>query len=263
MVILFRMNFNKKYKKFFSNNIVKCCNIKMIKHIDLLYSAIIFWCSSLIILSPNFVIYAQSEDSQAVPSDEGGQVVPSDDGVIPSDDGGPVVQSAEGEPGKIRCSNGSLVERSTECPPSDRCPSSTPSINDILQCTLIPILQGNNLNTSLSQVGNSKQFQNINITTNKKSYKPGEVVNITIKNTGAVALTFPNSILGLTIESEDTREKYPLFSAQVITTLDSGGEKSLKWDQKDSFGQQVKEGNYTGSTSSGLINSNTTFFVGR
>ena len=235
----------------------------MTKHNAILYWVIITWCLSLIILSPSFTIYAQSQDSQAVPSDEGVPVGPSDDGVIPSDDGVPVVQSDEGEKGKVRCSNGSLVEISTECPSSDRCRSSTPSINVVLQCTPSPILQGNNLNTSLGQVGNSKKFQSINITTDKKSYKPGEVVNITIKNTGAVALTFPNSILGLTIQSEDTREKYPLFSAQVITTLDSGGEKSLKWDQKDSFGQQVKQGNYTGSTSSGLINANTTFFVGR
>jgi hypothetical protein len=44
--------------------------------------------------------------------------------------------------------------------------------------------------------------------------------------------------------------------------LDSGQEKSLKWDQRDSFGQQVKDGNYTASsTSGGLINANTTFSV--
>ncbi|MDQ5868302.1 MAG: hypothetical protein M3530_01090 [Thermoproteota archaeon] len=117
------------------------------------------------------------------------------------------------------------------------------------------------MNSSLLQVGNSPQFQSINITTDKISYKPGEVVNITIKNTGAEVLTFPNSILGLTIQSAVTHEKYSLFSAQVITTLDSGGEKSLKWDQRDSFGQQVKDDNYTASTSSGLINANTTFSV--
>ena len=35
------------------------------KHNAMLYSTIIIWCSSLIILSPNFAIYAQSEDSQA------------------------------------------------------------------------------------------------------------------------------------------------------------------------------------------------------
>jgi hypothetical protein len=208
----------------------------MIKHNDHLCSAILIWFSSFIILSPNFAIYAQNEDGQAVPSDEG-------------------------EPAKIRCSNGSLVERAPECPSSDQCPSSTPSGNDVLQCTPNPILRENNLNSSLLQVGNSPQFQSINITTDKISYKPGEVVNITIKNTGAEVLTFPNSILGLTIQSAVTHEKYSLFSAQVITTLDSGGEKSLKWDQRDSFGQQVKDDNYTASTSSGLINANTTFSV--
>jgi hypothetical protein len=208
----------------------------MIKHNEHLCSAILIWFSSFIILSPNFAIYAQNEDGQAVPSDEV-------------------------EPAKIRCSNGSLVERAPECPSSDQCPSSAPSGNDVLQCTQSPILRENNLNTSLLQVGNSPQFQSINITTDKKSYKPGELVNITIKNTGAVVLTFPNSILGLTIQSAATHEKYPLFSAQVITTLDSGGEKSLKWDQRDSFGQQVKDDNYTASTSSGLINANTTFSV--
>src|SRR4249920_1630670 len=105
----------------------------MTKHNALLYWVIIAWWLSLIILSPSFIFYVQSQDSQAVPSDEGEPVVQSDEGV-------PVVQSDEGEPGKVRCSNGSLVERSTECPSSDRCPSSTPSINDVLQCTPSPIL---------------------------------------------------------------------------------------------------------------------------
>ncbi|HEX9319978.1 MAG TPA: hypothetical protein VF884_13680 [Nitrososphaeraceae archaeon] len=52
-----------------------------------------------------------------------------------------------------------------------------------------------------------------------------------------------------------------MFSAQVITTLDSGGSKSLKWNQRDSFGQQVKEGNYTAFTSTGSLTANTTFSV--
>ena len=73
----------------------------MTKHNAILYWVIITWCLSLIILSPSFTIYAQSQDSQAVPSDEGVPVGPSDDGVIPSDDGVPVVQSDEGEKGKI------------------------------------------------------------------------------------------------------------------------------------------------------------------
>lgn len=59
------------------------------------------------------------------------------------------------------------------------------------------------------------------------------------KNSGTELLTFPNSILRLTIENAVTHEKYPLFAAQVITTLDSGGTKTLKWNQSDSFRQQT------------------------
>jgi hypothetical protein len=209
--------------------------MNMIKQEVGLSSAIIIWFSWFIILSPSFPIYAQVQDNQAVPSDEG-------------------------EPAKIRCSDGSLVGTSAECL-SDQCPSSLPSSNNIIQCTPNTTLQERTLNASLRQVGNSKQFQSINITTDKKLYKPEEVVNIFVRNTGAVALTFPNSVLGLTIQSAVTHEKYPLISTQVITTLDSGGQKTVRWDQTDSFGQQVKAGNYTASTSSGLINANTTFSV--
>ena len=70
------------------------------------------------------------------------------------------------------------------------------------------------------------------ISTNKSRYKFGEIVSITIKNIGTDPLTFPNSILGLKIENTNTQEKYPLTSAQVINTLDSGGSKSLKWNQR-------------------------------
>lgn len=231
---------------------MECCNLKIIKrnvrHCSFLCAALTIWFSAFIILSPNSVIYAQDQDSQAVPSDEGEFVLP-----VPSDEGELAF------PALIRCTNGSIVEIAAECPTSDQCPSSTLSANEILQCIPSRILQVNNLNDSLRRVGDS--IQSINITSDKKSYKPGEVVNITIKNTGAVPLTFPNSILGLTIQNAATDERYPLFSAQVITILDSGQEKSLKWDQRGSFGQQVKDGNYTASTSSGLINANTTFSV--
>lgn len=198
--------------------------------------AIILWFAWFIILYSSLPIYAQDQNTQAVPSDEG-------------------------EPAKIRCSSGSLVDIAAECPSSDQCPSSIPVDENILQCTPGPILRENSLNSSTRQLGNSIQFQSINITTDKEIYKPGEVVNITIKNTGASALTFPNSILGLTIQNAITHEKYPLFSKPVITTLDSGGQKIIKWDQKDSFGQQVKEGNYTAFASSGLINANSTFYL--
>ena len=58
-----------------------------------------------------------------------------------------------------------------------------------------------------------------------------------------------------------THEKYPLLSAQVITTLDSGGKKSVNWDQIDSTGKNLRPGNYTATTSTGLINANVTFAI--
>jgi hypothetical protein len=113
---------------------------------------------------------------------------------------------------------------------------------------------------SLSQL-NATGNESLTISTDKPFYKIGELVNITINNTGTDPLTFPNSILGLQIENSVTHEKYPLYAAQVITILDSGGSRMLKWNQMNSFGQQVEAGNYTAITSTGSTTANTTFTV--
>jgi hypothetical protein len=97
--------------------------------------------------------------------------------------------------------------------------------------------------------------------TDKSTYVRGEVVNITIKNIGTEPLTFPNAALGLRIENSKSHEKYPLLSAQVITTLDSGGKKSVNWDQIDSSGKNVRPGNYTATTSTGSLNAKVTFAI--
>jgi hypothetical protein len=106
---------------------------------------------------------------------------------------------------------------------------------------------------------NSEQL--VGIYTDKPAYKAGDIVNITIINTGTEPLTFPNAVLGLTIQNADSHEKFSLMSAQVITVLDSGGTKSVKWDQKDSNGQQVGPSNYTASISTGLLTANKTFSI--
>jgi hypothetical protein len=157
--------------------------------------------------------------------------------------------------GLVRCSAGNLVRSLTECPSTDICHPSE-RLGTEVHC--IP-RQAPKALTSL-QI-NSGEKEAISISTSKPTYVFGEIVNITIKNVGIDPLTFPNSILGLKIENAITHEKYPLFSAQVITTLDSGGSKSLKWNQKDSFGRQVEEGNYIASTSSGSLVANTTFSI--
>lgn len=89
------------------------------------------------------------------------------------------------------------------------------------------------------------------VTTDRTVYSPGEIVNITISNTGQIPLTFPNSALGIDIRNLQTNETYPIFSAQVITTLNPNDSRSVIWDQTGSNGTQVPLGNYIASVGSG------------
>ena len=165
-----------------------------------------------------------------------------------------------------------IVDTPSECPLSDTCPSTPQVGNGTLECSSNSLTNNENNvqvtdnsstsdETLLNEVGNQGQHQAIDMTTDKNVYTPGEVVNITIRNIGTEPLTFPNAALGLRIENSKTHEKYPLLSAQVITTLDSGGKKSVNWDQTDSSGKNVQAGNYTASTSTGSFGANVTFSI--
>ena len=101
--------------------------------------------------------------------------------------------------------------------------------------------------------GNGSDKTNINdnetnsaliMATDKTVYDRGEPINITVSNTGDEQLTFPNAALGLTIRNALTNESYPIFSAQVITTLGPGDSKSVAWDQTGGDGNQVPKGDY-------------------
>jgi len=101
----------------------------------------------------------------------------------------------------------------------------------------------------------------INITTNKQSYNPGEMVGISIKNMGSEQLTFPNSALGLMIRNLASNELYPILSSQVITILGPGDSKSLQWDQVGIDGSQAPSGNYSASVNSGINTAETSFSI--
>jgi hypothetical protein len=156
--------------------------------------------------------------------------------------------------GQVRCTNGQLVRSPTECPATDLCPP-PPGPTTVAYCSP----RESSVRSVPHLTNNSEQL--VAIYTDKPTYKIGDIVNITIINTGTEPLTFPNAVLGLTIQNTDSHEKFSLLSAQVITVLDSGGTKSAKWDQKDSNGQQVGPGNYTASISTGLLTANTTFSI--
>ena len=101
----------------------------------------------------------------------------------------------------------------------------------------------------------------INITTDKQTYNPGEIVSISIKNLGSEELTFPNSALGLKIKNLGSNELYPILSSQVITILGPGDSKSLQWDQIGIDGNQAPSGNYSASVNSGMNTAETSFSI--
>jgi cytoskeletal protein RodZ len=121
-----------------------------------------------------------------------------------------------------------------------------------------------------NQVGEQGQtFQNVTsnndnpliMTTDQNIYSPGETVNITMTNTGEEPLTFPNSALGLMIRNLATNESYPIYSAQVITTLNPNESSSVIWDPGASNGNPVPPGDYIASLSSESSPTNVIFSI--
>jgi hypothetical protein len=121
-----------------------------------------------------------------------------------------------------------------------------------------------------NQVGEQGQtFQNVTsnndnpliMTTDQNIYSPGETVNITMTNTGEEPLTFPNSALGLMIRNLATNESYPIYSAQVITTLNPNESSSVIWDTVASNGNPVPLGDYIASVRSGSSTTNVIFSI--
>jgi hypothetical protein len=123
---------------------------------SLAVSTLILSIMSLAMLQSSILVYAQNESGQTTqPGQDTGEDQPIQQGAVTTE---------ENEQGKIRCSDGSLVDRGSECPSSNECPSQ-PSENVTLQC--IPTLQQNKANndtnvtnaSSINDVGNMSQVQ--------------------------------------------------------------------------------------------------------
>ena len=111
----------------------------------------------------------------------------------------------------------------------------------------IQILQGRSeYVTYNTKVGNTGLL----ITTDKRSYSKGEIINITIRNDLDHSMKFPNSIFGLNIQNVNTGQKAGLFGIQVLSELKPFESRSIKWDQKDTNAEQVEPGIYQAKISS-------------
>jgi hypothetical protein len=96
----------------------------------------------------------------------------------------------------------------------------------------------------------------LQLSTNKKTYKPGETVVITLKNSGKRTLEFSDSTLGLTIQNTKSHQKAGMLGSQVMSELKPDESKTVQWDQKDLDGKQVQVGTYNARTSAADWNSN-------
>jgi len=70
----------------------------------------------------------------------------------------------------------------------------------------------------------------LQLSTNKKIYKPGETVIITVKNNEKSILEFPDSTLGLTIQNTKTHQKAGILGSQVMSELKPGESKTVQWN---------------------------------
>ena len=85
---------------------------------------------------------------------------------------------------------------------------------------------------------------NLQITTNKHTYRLGEKVIVTIKNNLRIPLKFSDSLLGLTIKNIQSGQVGGLVGTQVISELKPNESKSFQWDEKDTNANQVAPGIY-------------------
>jgi hypothetical protein len=156
--------------------------------------------------------------------------------------------------GLVRCTAGNLVTSPSECPSTDICPP--PNNNSIVHCSL----RDRPKTSFIPQVVYGNESEAINITTERKIYNIGDMVKITVNNSGTQPLTFSNSTTQVIVKSLNTNQSYPVSSTGPVRfTLDTGASRNFTWDQKDTDGQQIKPGNYSASVSLGSLKANSTF----
>ena len=174
--------------------------------------------------------------------------------------------------GQFRCTNGSQVSRSSECPSSDSCPSSSEG-NRLTQCITNerPSRTEEERNSDKTLENNQKfkshdsdiqtsEKHSISIFTNKHTYNEGADVTIIVKNNGAQSVTFSDSS-DISITNLETDHSAPISSIPDRFTLDSGASKRFSWNQEDERGDQVNSGKYRVTISIGSLDDRDTFTI--
>jgi hypothetical protein len=79
----------------------------------------------------------------------------------------------------------------------------------------------------------------LHLTTDKPEYNIGDPVMFTAKNSGRKTLVFPDSALGITIKNIDNNKDYSIAAAQVLTSIEPGKSRDVKWNNTNDRGRYV------------------------
>ena len=174
--------------------------------------------------------------------------------------------------GQFRCTNGSQVSRSSECPSSDSCPSSSEG-NSLTQCITSErtsqredernsdeTSENNHKSRSHDSDIQTSEKHSISIFTDKHAYNKGEDVTIIVKNNGAQSVTFSDSS-DISITNLETDHSVPISSIPNKFTLDSGASKRFSWNQEDERADQVNSGKYRVTVSTRSLDDKDTFTI--
>ena len=93
----------------------------------------------------------------------------------------------------------------------------------------------------------------ITVTTDKQTYEPGEMVNITIKNVGSQPIHFSGVNSDIRIKNQESGKSFIPSPLLLTSLIPSGRSKIVVWNQQDYIGQQVGSGNYTALVSIGQL----------
>jgi hypothetical protein len=161
------------------------------------------------------------------------------------------------ERASIHCSDrprSSLFSSSSHCSIPD--PSSSGQDNGLQTEIQNSIHTIPNESANISSSGNS-----LNVSTDKRLYIGGEIINITLKNSGDQNLIFSPVNSAITIKNLNTHEVYTPSSILTKTVIHPGQFKIFTWDQHDYTGQLVNPGNYSSIISIGQLISNSSFAI--
>ena len=125
----------------------------------------------------------------------------------------------------------------------------------------VGILAGAILGIILIEQKNTNQLEfvdrpSISLLTEKIDFQKGELIKITIVNSGNVPLTFSDASYGLKITALDGTVLFSPLSAQVISVLEPKEAIQFSWDQRKNHGEMALQGTYKINSAGQVPNGN-------